>query len=169
MAYIKCTAKLLRELGTKLIIEVDQPSSLPDWHANLLRLNQKKYVLFTNDQTLYSILVRWTKTLKLAGLLERFKLELFRNLMSEGLPQERIEFLLSQHSQISIIKTNNRSVLGSMNDLTLQIKWIIYNDDGLDEANLPEIIRQTNRTPMSAINYHLAIDEMKQRLNEACE
>ena len=74
MANIKCTAKLLKELGTKPINEIDQPASLFDWHANLLRLARKKYVLFTNDQTLYLILVRWTKTLKSSGLLQRFKL-----------------------------------------------------------------------------------------------
>ena len=166
MATIKCTAKLLNELGIKPINEADQPTSLNDWHANLLRLDRKKYVLFTNDQTLYSILVRWTKTLKLSGLLERFKLELFRNLMGEGLSQERIELLLSRHTQISVTKTNNRSVLGSMNDLTFQIEYMIYRYGGLANSDLTEIIRQTNRTPMKAIKYHLAIDEIIRRLNE---
>ncbi len=169
MANIKCTAKLVKELGTEQINEVDQPANLFDWHANLLRLNRKKYVLFTNDQTLYSVLVRWTKTLKTAGLLARFRLELFKNLMSEGFLQERIELFLSHHSQISIKKTNNRSVLGSMNDLTFQIEYMIYRHGGLADFDLTEIIRQTNRTPMKAIKYQLAIDEMKRKLNDVRE
>lgn len=166
MAIIRCTAKLLKELGGIPTNEVDQPASLSDWHANLLWLDRKKYVLFTNDQTLYSLLVHWTKKPRSAGFLERFRFGLFKSLMSEGFAEEQIECYLSQHVQITITKTNNRSVLGSMNDLAFQIKYMIYMNGGLAETDLPEMTRQTNRTPMSAIKYKYGIDELKRLLAE---
>ena len=169
MAFIRCTAKLLKELGIKPTNAPDQPPSLCDWHANLLWLNRKKYVLFTNDQTLYSLLMYWTRTSRSADFLERFKLGLFKSLMSEGLIDAQIEYLLSKHSQITVTKTNSRSVLGSMNDLNFQIKSMIRVSGGLTDADLSEINRHLNRIPMGAIKYKVGIDELKQRLADAYE
>jgi len=38
--------------------------------------------------------------------------------MEEKIPQKQIEFFLDSNRKIEIAKTNNRSVLGSMTDLT---------------------------------------------------
>ena len=169
MAIIKCTAKLLKDLGVKPANAAGESPGLFEWHANLLRLDRKKYVLFTNDQTLYSFLVRWTKMPKTEGLPERFRLGLFKNLMSEGLPEKQIEWLMRQHAQIEITKTNSRSVLGSMNDLAFQVKYMVYRNGRLDETELPEMTRQLNRTPMSAIERIFSIDELKHKLADADE
>ena len=163
MAIIKCTIKLLNELGVKPANVPDQPPSLYDWHANMLWLERKKYVLFTNDQTLYSLLVPWNKSPRLTDFMERFRLGLLKSLMSEGLAEVQIKYLLSEHAQVTITKTNSRSVLGSMNDLAIQIKSMILVSDGLD-VNFSEVNRQLNRIPMSAIKYQVSIDELKRRL-----
>ena len=167
MTIIRCTTKLLNELGVKPANAPDQPTSLYNWHANLLWLDRKKYVLFTNDQTLYSLLVHWMKTLRSVGFLERFRFSLFKSLMSEGLTEAQIEHMLSEHAQVTITKTNSRSVLGSMNDLAFQIKSMIHMSGGLADAGLSEISRQVNRIPMSAIKYKVGIDELKRRLADA--
>jgi hypothetical protein len=166
MAIIRCTTKLLNELGAKPMSVKDQPPGLCDWHANLLRLERKKYVLFTNDQTLYSLLVHWGKTPRSADFLERFRLGMFMSLMSEGLTEVQVEYLLREHQQVMITKTNSRSVLGSMNDLAFQIKFMI-GDSRLADADLSEINRQLNHIPMSAIKYNFGTDEMKRRLADA--
>jgi hypothetical protein len=168
MAIIKCTIKLLNELGVKPANVPDQPPSLYDWHANMLWLERKKYVLFTNDQTLYSLLVPWNKSPRLTDFMERFRFGLFKSLMSEGLAEVQIEYLLSEYTQVTITKTNSRSVLGSMNDLTIQIKSMILVSDGLD-VNFSEVNRQLNRIPMSAIKYKISIDELKRRLADTHE
>ena len=167
MAIIRCTAKLLNELGTKPTNAPDQPPSLWDWHANLLWLDRKKYVLFTNDQTLYSLLGHWIKTPRSADFLERFRLGLFKSLMSEGLAESQVEYVLGKHGQVTITKTNSRSVLGSMNDLAFQIKSMVSISGGLADADLSEITRELNRIPMSAIKYKVGIDELKRRLADA--
>ncbi len=167
MAIIRCTTKLLNELGTKPANEPDQPPSLCDWHANLLRLDRKKYVLFTNDQTLYSLLVRWIKTPRSAGFQGAFRLGLFKSLTGEGLAEAQIEYMLNEHAHMMIARTNSRSVLGSMNDLAFQIKSIIHTTGGLADADLSEIGRELNRIPMSAIKYKVGIDELKRRLAHA--
>ena len=84
--------------------------------------------------------------------------------MSEGLAEKQIEYLLSEHAQVTITKTNSRSVSGSMNDLAIQIKSMIFMSGGLTDINLSEVKWQLNRIPMSAIKYQFSIDELKRRL-----
>lgn len=169
MAIIKCTTKLLNELGVKPTNVPDRPHSLYDWHANILRLDRKKHVLFTNDQTLYSILVPWNKSPRLTDFIQRFRLGLLKSLMSEGLAEVQIEYLLSEYMQVTITKTNSRSVLGSMNDLAFQIKSMIFMSGGVTNVNLSEVNWQLNRIPMSAIKYKFSIDELKRRLADKHE
>jgi hypothetical protein len=167
MAIIRCTNKLLNELRIKPTSIQDQFPGLYDWHANLLWLNHRKYVLFTNDQTLYSFLIHWGKTPRPVNFLESFRLNMFNSLMSEGLSVAQVEYVLSEHLQVTIAKTNSRSILGSMNDLAFQIKSMIYMNGGLANADISEISRQVNRTPMSAIKYKVSIDELKRRIADA--
>jgi len=169
MAILRCTAKLLKELGVKPESLADQPPDLFGWHCNLLRLNRRKYVLFTNDQTLYSFLIRWSKAPQSPDFLERFRLGLFKSLMNERIAEPQIEYFLSKHKHLTVTKTNNRSVLGSMNDLTLQVKYRAYEYGELTDARLSGINRELNDIPMGAIKYNLSNVELKRRLADTHE
>lgn len=166
MGTIRCTAKLLNELGAKATIVPTQPPSLSDWHANLLRVDRKKYVLVTNDQTLYSFLIHLMKKPLSADFGELFKLGLLKSLMSEGLNDPHVGHMLGSQETLMITKTSSRSILGSMNDLAFQIKCMIDAIGGLANADLSEIGRELNRIPMSAIKYNVGIEELKRRLVE---
>lgn len=93
-----------------------------------------------------------------------FRLGLFTSLTAEGFTEPQVEYVLKEHQLVVITRTNSRSILGSMNDLAFQIKSMIYAPGGLANADLSEINRQLNRTPMSAINYKASIDKLKQLL-----
>jgi hypothetical protein len=166
MATIRCTTKLMKELGTKPTIATAQPPSLSDWHANLLRIDRKKCVLFTNDLTLYSFLIHMVKKPLSAGFDELFRLGLLKSLMRDGLDNPKARHMLGSQGAIMIAKTNSRSVLGSMNDLAFQIKCTVYAMDGLVIADLSKINRQLNYIPMSAIKYNVGIEELRRRLVE---
>ena len=125
MAILRCTKKLLTELKTKPSEGAISSNELGRWHANLLRVDRRKCVLFTNDATLYSFLVPGIKKPQFENFTEVFGQNLFKNLLWENLPQKQIEIVLDEHREIIIAKTNNRSVLGSMNDLAFQLKYRI--------------------------------------------
>jgi hypothetical protein len=169
VAIIRCTAKLLKELGANQLTETGQSLSLWDWHANLLRIERKKWVLFTNDQTLYSFFVRFVKRPLPPDFVKMFRLGLFKNLMSEGFAEPLVDHALRDHRNVVIAKTTSRSVLGSMNDLAFQLKCLIETTGGLARADLSEVNREMNRIPMSAIKYHVSIDELRRRLADARE
>ena len=169
MAIIRCTAKLLKELAANQLTEPGQSPSLWDWHANLLRIERKKWALFTNDQTLYSFFVRFVKRPLSPDFVEMFRLGLFKSMMGEGFAEPLVDYALRDHRNVVIAKTTSRSVLGSMNDLSFQLKCLIETMGGLARADLSEVNREMNRIPMSAIKYHVSIDELRRRLADAHE
>lgn len=166
MGIIRCTAKLLKELGIKPEIPPTLPSSLSDWHANLLWIDHRKYVLFTNDQTLYSFLIRFVKKPLSYDFGELFRLGLLKSLMSEGLDDPLVRRMQGRLVTIRFAKTGSRSILGSMNDLAFQIKCMAHAEGGLVTADLSKINRELNRIPMGAIKYNFGIEELKRRLVE---
>ena len=166
MVILRCTSRLLKELGTKPALAPPQPSSLSDWHANILRVDRKKCVLFTNDLTLYSFLVHMVKTPLPEGFGALFRLGLLKTMMSDGLDNPQARYKLGGQDSVMVAKTNTRSVLGSMNELAFQVKYIVHEKGGLDIADLSEINRQLNHILMSAIKYNASIEELRHRLVE---
>ena len=166
MSLIQCTQKLLKELKREPYQEKTMPSQLGDWHANLLYLERKKCVLFTQNETLYSFFVPGLKKNDFEHFEECFRQGLFRCLINEEFEQSQIEQILSGYAEIKIAKTSNRSVLGSMNDLVFQLKYRINASGGLNHLNLDLTIQELNRVPMSAIDYHFSIEKLKSRLSQ---
>jgi hypothetical protein len=82
--------------------------------------------------------------------------------MAEKIPQKQIELFLDDIRKIEIAKTNNRSVLGSMNDLTFQLKYQIADEGGLLNANITKLNHDLNRIPMGAIEEIYSIYELRE-------
>ena len=161
MAILRCTQKLLSELKLKPSDSMQQPSELSSWHANLLRIDRRKCVLFTHDTTLYSFFVPGLKKPDFKDFREVFRQNLFKSLMAENFSQKHIEIFLDDIREIEISKTNNRSVLGSMNDLTFQVRCQIADEGGIEIADITKLIHDLNRIPMSAIEETYSIYELK--------
>ena len=166
MAILRCTKKLLSELKVKPVDSSQISDDLISWHANLLRVDQRKCVLFTNDKTLYTFFVPGLIKFHFQNFREVFRQNLFRNLMAENLSQNHIEIILDRIQEIEISKTNNRSVLGSMNDLTFQLKYQIADEGGLLNADIVKLNHHLNRIPMRAIKETHSIYELKNLLNK---
>jgi len=165
MATIRCTKKLLNELPMKSIDETTLGNSIDSWHANLLWIDRRKCVLFTNDITLFSFLVPGLKKPDFQRFEEVFRLNLYKNLEKENISDSLTEDFLNLHRHVYIGKTNNRSVLGSMNDLAYQLKTDIYYDGGLSQVDMTSVNYELNRVPMKAIKYSVGIEEFINHLS----
>jgi len=54
---LHCTQKLLEELGNPHLQNPDEPATvLGSWYANLIRIDRRKCILFTNEKNLYPFL-----------------------------------------------------------------------------------------------------------------
>lgn len=169
MQLIRCTAKLLKELKQDPVANVKPIRDvMGSWHANLLRIERRKCVLVTNDKTLYTIFIPGLKKQEFIDFDEVFRQHLFKNLLHEELLQNRIEAVLDELGTIRFARTDNRSVLGSMNDLKIQLEFHIASRGGLACTPLYELNARLNRTPFSAIDNRRPIDRLSELLDTQC-
>jgi len=164
MQLIRCTQKLLKELKIKPTEKSPIFGYIGGWHANLLRIDRRKCVLFTNDQSLYSFFVPGLKKPGFVHFDEVFRQNLFKCLLNERFSQDQIEKVLDEYREVKFAKTKNRSVLGSMNDLAFQVKYRVEDSGELNYLE-PMALNQTlNRIPLKAIDYQYSIDFLKAKL-----
>jgi hypothetical protein len=85
---------------------------------------------------------------------------LFKSLIANEIPQKQLERFISLNHDIEFGKTNNRSVLGSMNDLIFHIKYRISADGGILNADINRANQFINHIVMGAIEGNYSIDEL---------
>lgn len=160
MQLIRCTKKLQKEIGLKSkdLVEQEQATGhLGAWHANLLLIDRRKCVLFVNDKTLFNFIILGVKKAELAKLDDHFKSYLQCILADEGFSNQ----IIKEYDIIGFANTNNKSVMGSMNDLAFNYTISIQQDGGVNSCMLPQIIHRLNRMPMKALGYGQAIDALQ--------
>jgi hypothetical protein len=161
---IHCTQKLLAEIPERFI---DPSASGASWHANLLRFERRKCVLFTHDETLYSVFVPGLRKPEFEQLDKVFGQRLFKALLWDEFSQTQIERMLEACREIRFTRSSNRSVLGSMNDIRFQIGAHVEQDGGLTGVDLAQLHHELNRNPLSAIDYGYAVERLQEHLARA--
>jgi flavorubredoxin len=164
MQLIRCTQKLQKEMGLKKCsLEEAEPKSylLGSWHANLLHIDRKKCVLFTNDKTLFNFIAPDVTRAQIKDLNLLFSGYLSCVLSAEDISNNFKEKIMAEYEDIKYAATSNKSVLGSMNDLAFHYKYLIMSKGGIHCADVPQVIHELNRMPMGAIGYEYAIDALK--------
>ena len=160
---IHCTQKLLAEIPPEII---DAEATGESWHANLFLIERRKCVLLTHDATLYTVFVPGLKKPEFARLDDVFGQRLFTTMRWDEFSQEQIERILDACRVICYTRTNNRSVLGSMNDLRFQIEVTAQMDGGLDHVDLFDLHHRLNRIPMSAIDGKYSVERFREYLSQ---
>jgi len=163
---LHCTQKLLKEIGNPSLQTPDVPATgLGNWYANLLVIDRRKCVLFTNEKTLYSFFLPKVKKENLKNIAEEFLINLNLNLQAEGFPIEVITNVMQEYSDIGFAKTANKHILGSMNELSFQYKDIIMNRYArIEQVKALELNKEINRTIMGAINYLKPVEALRELL-----
>jgi hypothetical protein len=162
---IQCTQKLLKEVGQEYTGAILPTVPLGDWHANLILLDRRKCVLFTNDLTRYSFMVAGLKKPDFKMLDELFRQNLFKCLLRDGFSQEAIEKVLDEIREVVFTRTSDRSVLGTMNDMAQIIKWTVQDEDGLENVDLGALMDKLNRMPLKPLGYGDSFERVKEVLD----
>ena len=170
MQLIKCTKKLQKEIGLKAAaLSTSEPafSYLAGWHANLIFIHRRKCILFVNDKTLFSFIIPDVSRTQIKELSGLFASHLACILAEEDFSAPVREKILGEYANIEYASTNNKSVLGSMNDLAYHYQEYILSEGGVHSSSIPGIIKQLNRMPMGALNYTLPIEALKKLYGSA--
>lgn len=166
MTYLRCTKKLLADLS----VDVDpdpvsfQDTLLGDWYANLIRIRSCKGLLFTNERTLFSFVVFDVPKARRRDLGGLFVEHLKKTLQDEGIDGTGLDALMAEVAKVRYAKTDNKSVLGSMNDLLGLYRYEIESAGSIYHADLPAIIKNVNRTPQSNLGWHYSIEALTELL-----
>jgi len=167
MRIIHCIRKLLKELDVPLV-EPDKialpTEGIGNWYTNLLRIDRRKCLLFTNEKTLYTFLIPKILKANLKNIEQEFLINLSYNLQNEGFGLDVINRVMQEYREIGFAKTVSKSVLGSMNELTFQYEVHIMGDGGFDNIGIHQVNQRINRTPMGAVKYQYPIDILKNLL-----
>jgi hypothetical protein len=167
MPLIRCTQTLLKELGVTPEEKSFTNEVLGEWHANLYLIQRRKCVLFTNNKTLFSFLVTGLKKADFKDFDEIFRQRCFKQLIYEDIPQNQFEKVLTENREISYGKTNNRSVLGSMNNFKFAIESFVYNAGHIDYIDLFKVNKNLNYRIMGALDYKKANEVLREVLSKS--
>lgn len=127
------------------------------WHANLLQIDRRKCVLFTNDKTLLNFLVPDLSHNELRELSDRFRNHLRKLLQEERLDEKLQKRVMEEYLEVEYAGASSQSVLEPMNDLAHHYTFHVETRGGLQKCDLQTIIKAMNRMPMSAISYNSPI------------
>ena len=163
---IRCTQKLLAELKNKSTQEESARDPFWSWHANVFLIERRKCVLITNDTTLFTMFISALKKPDFESFHFVIGQHLFKNFLHENIPQRQIEAVLSKCENIKYEKTNNRRVLGAMNDKKTQLEYLISADGGEARTDIYELNHKLNRIISRAVGYKYPIEMLKEKLQE---
>jgi len=167
MLQFRCTAKAQKMLGIKSkdLSEIKTSRSmLGNWYVNISTIDRRKTFLFVNERTLLSFILYGVKKSNIANMHEMFLAALNQLLLLEGVDDHVINKLNKEYLHFEYTKTNNKRVLGNMNDLMSLYKHFIYSEDGLKYCDLTNIIHRINNTPQKNIGWAYSIELTKELL-----
>ncbi|MCZ6803210.1 MAG: hypothetical protein O7D86_04560 [Proteobacteria bacterium] len=154
----------MKGLGIKNpeLADIEKPDTiLGNWYANIFTLDRRKTIIFMNERTLLSFIILGIRKDNIKNFPIVFFNGIERVLTMEDIDPHVIEKVLSEYTQIVLTKTDNKRLLGSMNDLVSLYTHFILYDGGLKQADLFEVIARINRTLQRNLDWQYSIEAVK--------
>ena len=169
MFNIYCTNKLATLVRVQPITKnVDKP--VDEWNAHVFPIGGKKCILFTDKESLYSVLLVdiLKKDLKDVGTL--FYNAFVQQLLYDNLiKSESLSEIQSRYNYVELYATDNdRKTIGIMNSLILDLKS--YCDLKFDKLDAARYFGQNilNGIPMGSRKFANAKNMMKSKMVSIC-
>ena len=142
------------KLGKKIRLGYEQslPSAanpLLDWSADLFTADRTKYIIVSNTASLYSVVMCGRGVTDESRFLQDSISQMREMLEADGFATAFRQVIGPSSGRIALAKRQNRSVIGSMNDLIFQARLRLVHD----EISPYETSLFLNRTLMSYIDY----------------
>lgn len=119
------------------------------WYSHLFRARRVQYILTTNAASLYSVVMYGRGITDTDSYLQRFLPSLREQIEAADMQIIYKRCMAPYMGAITLAKTEDRSVLGSMNDMIHQIQYRLEGED----VSVWELGEWLNDTPYSAIGY----------------
>ncbi len=147
MVVLRCTQTLLARLKQPdLAAQAVSSTRLGDWYGNELRLGRQQSLLFVSGRTRLAVIVPARDAGRLSTVLPDVVCD---RLAAIGVSSARIDQEREQMSDVVFARTDNRSVLGTMNDYAFMAKEM--HARGNAPESLEALMQFLERTPVIAL------------------
>jgi hypothetical protein len=137
---LRCTGKVLKLLRESPVAE---EVSGDEWYANLLWVEGRKCLLLTHARTLFSVFVPNVAVADLRPV-GPFVASSIQTVTAEGLRIDTFGDL--DAAEVTVTKTADRRVTGTMNDLAFTACHVIATAGGLARCDTERVNRVLHRT-----------------------
>ncbi len=151
MMLVRGTKKLLTDLEltpAQRIGDGEPKRALHEWYGNLIRIDRRKCIVFTDAVTLFTFFIPGVTKKQYGSLRGLFFGCLRSALIAQGLALPAVV----ARDELVFGPTRDRRVIGSQNDLIFQITYHVAASGGLAAADVADVHRRVNETPMSLID-----------------
>ncbi|MGL4767556.1 MAG: DUF6933 domain-containing protein [Formosimonas sp.] len=150
MLQLKCTGKVQALL--KLKPEQLRPiapcdTALGDW--------------FVNEKTASSFVIYGIKQSNMSDIHTLFLNGLLKFLMLQDVPSDKIDVILKSYHELALTKTDNRSLMGTMNELAFHYDHAVYYEHGYKHCDLNGVIQSLNRIPFKALGFKYPVELLR--------
>lgn len=151
MITLKCTRNLLDLLGGATTEEPPSPTNaLGDWYANVIPTAVGELVVFANERTLLSVALPIEMIDTLAPA---FAARVYNLLVLIDVGEEIASSETAEMREMEFARTASRSILGSMNEISLHYQLIAERDGVNGPLNLSEVELQLSEALHKPLNY----------------
>jgi hypothetical protein len=156
---IRITSKLAKKLNLPLsLIESGNEPSINEWYGNLFTFKRAQYILLTNEKTLFSFVFPGKGITNYNLFLKKMSIHLEEMLGTYDLTSVWEKHFMSEFNEVSISKTNNRAVLGSMNEIIFYAKCVLEKE----EVSPKDLSLELNTIIYSLIKYKSPIEVFRE-------
>jgi len=151
VVYLRATQKVLRRLPSVGPEGDDSTNALGDWFVNRVVVDRKPLLLLVSSATLFPLL---HPAQEVKALPERLPELVRRRLLRAGIPESLVMAECGAMDRVTVAKTNNRSVLGSMNDFAHALPYHLPEGSDWRIRELHDAEARLARTPCRASTRH---------------
>ncbi len=131
----KKMAEKLKNSGFEMSSSADKnPGSLGEWHANITTVQRRQCLVFTHDQTRFSLALLGVTQKELKALTFWFSDMLGNTMLKLGYPAELMERAVGLVDELSFDTVCSRSVQGTLKNMMLDLEAFTW--DGSDIMEL---------------------------------
>lgn len=141
---VRCTKKMLHLLGGRSVSIGEFPVTDDDWYLDLIWFDRRKCLLLVHAGTLFSVFRADIRSAQLRPPGPYLVTAVQAELANERLPLDTFGPL--QPDDVRVARTASRSMLGFMNQMTVEIRYQVLRSDDVRNCDLDALNHQLRRT-----------------------
>jgi hypothetical protein len=148
MVTLRCTERLRKRLKLPELGDSPAPTTvLGDWFGHPVSTRHARVILLVNERSRLPVLL-WAR--RFDAFERRLLRDVFNLLLAIGVPAEAVEREVEEMADLCFARTNNRSVLGTINDYALAVRIALTSQP---DTVLPDLALELSETPCGPLGY----------------